>query len=136
MVTRTLAPAFSLAPVWNQKGEAEYSLIDDANGLFEPSGIWATVPLTASWVQPILGVAERRKSADIYFCPGHLWLFSKHARQTLAWTEDVSAEFLPVTIAEIGIYFTASTRCSGLSAVCDSSAKPNIWKYLDRAGRF
>jgi hypothetical protein len=105
MATRSLAPAFSLAPVWNQQGEGEYSLIDDANGLFEPSGIWAPVPLIASWVQPILVVAERRKSADIYFCPGHLWLFAKHARQTLSWTEDVSAEFLPVTISGIGVYY-------------------------------
>ena len=100
-----LAPAFSLAPVWDQKGKAIYSLIDDANGLFEPSGIWATVPLSPRWVQPILVVATRRKSADIYFCPGHLWLFSKDARQILSWTEDKSAEFLPVTIAAIGTYY-------------------------------
>jgi hypothetical protein len=100
-----LAPAFSLAPVWDQNGKAIYSLIDDANGLFEPSGIWATVPLSPRWVQPILVVATRRKSADIYFCPGHLWLFSKDARQTLSWTEDKSAEFLPVTIAAIGTYY-------------------------------
>jgi hypothetical protein len=100
-----LAPAFSLAPVWDQKGNALYSLIDDANGLFEPSGIWATAPLSPRWVQPILVVAAKRRSADIYFCPGHLWLFSKDARQTLSWTEDQSAEFLPVTIAGIGTYY-------------------------------
>jgi hypothetical protein len=100
-----LTPAFSLAPVWDQKGKAVYSLIDNANGLFEPSGIWATVPLGPRWVQPILVVATKRKSADIYFCPSHLWLFSKDARQALSWTEDQSAEFLPVTIAEIGTYY-------------------------------
>jgi hypothetical protein len=100
-----LTPAFSLAPVWDQKGKAVYSLIDDANGLFEPSGIWSTVTLGPHWVQPILVVATKRKPAEIYFCPGHLWLFSKDARQTLSWTEDKSAEFLPVTIAEIGTYY-------------------------------
>jgi hypothetical protein len=100
-----LSPAFSLAPEWDQKGNAIYSLIDDADGLFEPSGIWATAPLSPRWVQPILVVATRRKPADIYFCPGHLRLFSKDARQTLSWTEDQSAEFLPVTIAGIGTYY-------------------------------
>jgi hypothetical protein len=105
MVIGLLAPAFSLAPVWDKKGKAIYSLIDDANGLFEPSGIWATASLSPRWVQPILIVAARRKTADIYFCPGHLWLFSEDARQTLSWTENESAEFLPVTIAGIGTYY-------------------------------
>jgi hypothetical protein len=126
-----LAAAFSLAPVWDQKGKAVYSLIDDANGLFEPPGIWATVPIGPRWVQPILVVATRRKSADIYFCPGHLWLFSKDARQTLSWTEDESAEFLPVTIAGIGTYFLlhalVAVALASSATVHRNEISGNVW---------
>lgn len=96
---------FEIDVPWDQHGDNPYPWADTPDGVFGPDGLRKTQALSRVWTAPTFVLSASAPRVDAYCCPGGYYLFSEAARGMLVAAVEHSAEWLPVEIDRVGVFF-------------------------------